>query len=71
MFHPLFRILCWFLLDGFFLYALGLLWDEIGGLYNLFFVALWNEGGGYIFLILAAIAFFTWELFRSVLDLFK
>ena len=29
-------------------------------------VGSWGEIGGYAILILAAVAFFTWELFRSI-----
>lgn len=45
------KILFWLLLDGFFTWAL---------------IAFGDEAGGYIFIILAAIVFFTWELIRSI-----
>ena len=48
------RVLYWLLLDSAFVYIL---------------VAFGSEAGGYIILILAAIAFFTWELIHSIKNL--
>ena len=45
------KIIYWLLLDGFFLLAL---------------VKFGNEAGGYIFLLIAAVVFFTWELIHSI-----
>lgn len=50
------KILYWLLFDSFFIYVL---------------VSWLDEMGGYIFLILAFIAFFTWELIRAFKDWLK
>ena len=50
------KILTWLLLDSFFLYGL---------------ISFYDEMGGYIVLCVAAIAFFTWELIRSIKQLFE
>lgn len=50
------KILTWLLLDSFFLYGL---------------ISFYDEMGGYIVLFVAAIAFFTWELIRSIKQLFE
>lgn len=47
----MFKILYWLLFDAFFLYAL---------------VSFGSEMGGYIVLVIAAIAFFTWEMFCAI-----
>ena len=52
----MFRILYWFLLDAFFIYVL---------------VDTWGQMGGYVILVLAFIAFFTWELIHSFLEWLK
>ena len=50
------KILIWLLFDSFFIFAL---------------VKFHSELGGYFFLILAAVAFFTWELVRSIKQLLE
>ncbi len=50
------KTLYWLLFDLFFLYAL---------------ISYYDEMGGYIILFIAAIAFFTWELVRSIKRLFE
>lgn len=50
------KILYWLLFDGFFIYALLSFHDELGG---------------YLYLLLAFIAFFTWELVAAVRNWIK
>ena len=52
----MFRILYWFLFDAFFVYVLYALGDELGG---------------YVYLVLAFIAFFTYELIRTIIYCLK
>lgn len=51
----MFKVLYWLLLDGFFAYIL------IGSLGHI--------GVGYTLFLLAAVAFFTWELVESIKNL--
>jgi hypothetical protein len=50
------KTLYWLLLDLVFIYML---------------IAFFGEWGGYIVLVIAAIAFFTWELICSIKQLFE
>lgn len=50
------KVLYWLLLDAFFIFAL---------------ISFGDEAGGYLFLILAFIAFFTWELVRAFIAWLK
>ena len=52
----LLKFIVFLFLDGYFLYALFAFGDEMGG---------------YITLFLIAIAFFTWELIRSIKEWFE
>ena len=50
------KVLFWLLWEAVFVYIL---------------VAWGRESGGYIFLFIACIIFFTWELIKSIKDLLK
>jgi hypothetical protein len=50
------KVLYWLLLDGFFLYAT---------------ISFWGELRGFKFLLLAVVAFFTWELIKSIKNCIK
>lgn len=52
----MFKVLFWLLLDAFFGYAL---------------FAFWSELDGFIVLMIAAVAFFSWELIQSIVNLIK
>lgn len=52
----MFKVLCFFLLDAFLIYTI---------------VAFGDEAGGYLFLILACVAYLTWELIRAIKNLFR
>ena len=52
----MFKVLFWLLFDAFFTYAL---------------FAFWGELDGFKFLLIAAVAFFTWELIQSIIKLRK
>lgn len=48
------KVLFWLLWDAFFIYVLASEWGELGG---------------YIFLFIAFVTFFTWELINSIRNL--
>ena len=50
----IFTVLFFLLFDAFFIFAIA---------------AYWSELGGYIFLLLAFVAFFTWQLIQSLKQL--